>query len=119
MIIFLTILSMFFAFMLCNFSVRMLKYFHKNFKIFFCLQKVEKTAPKCCILMAVGSFFPLQPRTSFLFHKFFYPTISARISGLLAYKKLFIEYNAGVFDNLQCLIMASGILTEDQLSKIT
>ena len=72
--------------------------------------------------MAFGwFFFSLQnsPELHFRFINSFIQTISARISGLLAYKKLFIEYNAGVFDNLQCLIMASGILTEDQLSKIT
>ena len=42
-----------------------------------CPQKVEKTTPKSCILMAIGRFFlwspdcPKQPRTSFLFYKFF------------------------------------------------
>ena len=55
--------------------------------IFFCLQKVEKNTTKSCILMAVERFFlcspdcPKQPRTSFPFYKFFYPTISDRISG--------------------------------------
>jgi hypothetical protein len=49
-----------------------------------------KKKPKSCILMAVGSFYfsavptaqnsPKQPRTSFPFYKFFYPTISGRIS---------------------------------------
>ena len=43
--------------MLCNFLVQMLEYYLKNFKLFFCPQKVEKTTPKSCILMAVGSFF--------------------------------------------------------------
>ena len=55
---------------------------------FFCPQKVEKTTPKSCLLMAVGRLFfsaaptvcPKQPRTSFPFYKFFYPTISGRIS---------------------------------------
>ena len=44
---------------------------------------------------------------------------SEDVKCLLAYKKLFIEYNAEIFDNLQCLILASGILTEDQQLKIT
>ena len=43
--------------MLCNFSVRMLKYYLKNLNLFFCPQKVEKTTPKSCILMAARSFF--------------------------------------------------------------
>ena len=67
------------------------KIFMQNFKFFFFPQKVEKTTPKICILMAVGSFFFLccpnctkQPRTSFLFHKLFYPTISGRISDYTA-----------------------------------
>ena len=40
----------------------------------------------CSVLMAVGIFYlcspscPKQPRTSFPFYKFFYPTISAKIS---------------------------------------
>ena len=61
----------------------------------FCPQKIEKTTPKSCILMAVGSFFlcstacPKQRRTSFPFYKSFYPTISARIS----------EYNAHLIRN--------------------
>ena len=70
--------------MLCNFLERMLKCFKKNLKNFFCPQKVEKTTPKSCILMEVGIFFSLQPRlpkTAFPFYKFFYPTISGRISG--------------------------------------
>ena len=46
----------------CNFLERMLKYVLKNLKFFFCPQKVEKNTPKSCILMAVGSFFTLQPR---------------------------------------------------------
>ena len=37
------------------------KYFYKNLKKYFCPQKVEKTTPKSCILMAVGRFFSLQP----------------------------------------------------------
>ena len=66
--------------------MRILKYLLKNLKMFFCPQKVEKTTPKSCILMAVGRFSaaqnsPEQPRTSFPFYKFFYPTISGRISG--------------------------------------
>ena len=66
------------SFILCNFLVRM----------FSCPQKVQKTNPKSCILMAVGSFFlcspdcPKQSRTSFQFHKFFYPIVSAKVSGL-------------------------------------
>ena len=45
------------SFLLCNFLVRMLKYFLKNSKTFFCPQKVEKTTSKSCILMAVVRFF--------------------------------------------------------------
>ena len=44
--------NIFFAFMLCNFLVRMLNF---SFNLmFFC--PVEKTTPKSCIVMAVGSF---------------------------------------------------------------
>ena len=50
------------SFILCNFLVRILKYLLKNLKMFFCPQKVEKNTSKSCILMAVGSFFSLQPR---------------------------------------------------------
>ena len=74
-------------FIWCNFQCGCKNIFKKNFN-FFCPHKVEKTTPKSCILMAVGSFFflcspayPKQPRTSFLFHKFFYTIISARITG--------------------------------------
>jgi len=35
---------------LCNFAMRLLKIFKKNFKLFFCPQKVEKTTPKSSIL---------------------------------------------------------------------
>ena len=52
-----------------------------------CSQKVEKTSQKSCTLVAVGRVFflcspdcPEQPRTSFLFYRLFYPTISGRIS---------------------------------------
>ena len=81
------------SFILCNFLVRMLKCFLKK-KYFFCPQKVEKTTPKICILMAVGSFFPCspdcpkQPRTSFPFYNFFYPTISGGISVTINLKKV-------------------------------
>jgi hypothetical protein len=50
--------------------------------------------------MAVGSFFPLQPdcpkqpRTSFPFYKFFYPTISGRISA----KMQLFSYSEHNFD---------------------
>ena len=37
------------------------KTFFKIFLEFFCPQKVEKTTPKSCILMAVGSFFSAAP----------------------------------------------------------
>ena len=61
---------------------------NKNLKFFLCPQKVEKPTPKSCRLMAVGSCCfslcspdcPKQPRTSFPFYKFFYPTISCKIS---------------------------------------
>ena len=43
--------------MLCNFSVRMLKYFLKNSKKFFANKKLKKNTPKTCILMAVGRVF--------------------------------------------------------------
>ena len=36
--------------LLCNFSMRLLKYFWKKFQHFFCHQKVEKTTPKSSIL---------------------------------------------------------------------
>ena len=58
-----------------------------DFKNFFCPQKIKKTTWKSCLLMAVGSVSflcspdcPKQPRTSFPFYKFFYPTILCRIS---------------------------------------
>ena len=38
------------------------KIFLKKLKKNFCPQKVEKTTSKSCLLMAVGSFFSLQPR---------------------------------------------------------
>ena len=72
--------------MLCNFSVQMIKFLIFFLESYFCPQKVEKTTPKSCLLMAVGSFFlcspdcPKQPRTSFPLYKFFYTTISAKIS---------------------------------------
>ena len=70
--------------LLCNFSIRLLKYFLKILKKIFCPQKVEKTTSKCCILMTVGSGFflcsPELPRTSFPFYKFFYPIVSAKVS---------------------------------------
>jgi hypothetical protein len=47
----------FLAFILCNFSVRMLKKFENKLKYFFAHKKLKKTTPKSCILMAVGSFF--------------------------------------------------------------
>ena len=53
----------------------------------FCPQKVEKKHPKKLHIWQLGGFFlcspdcPKQPRTSFPFYKFFYPTISGRISG--------------------------------------
>ena len=74
-------LYMLLSFTLCNFLVRILKWFKKKKN---CQQKVEKATPKCCILMAVGRFFSLQPRlpktaqTSFLFYKLFYPIVSAK-----------------------------------------
>ena len=60
---------------LCNFSVRTLGYFQKNFKTFFCLPKHEKTALKSCSESAQALFFqycqPAQnlPKSHFLFHK--------------------------------------------------
>ena len=74
------------SFILCNFLVRMLKYFEKKLEMFFCPPKVEKTTSKSCILMEVGRFFflcshdcPKQPRTSFPFYNLFYITVSCRI----------------------------------------
>ena len=43
-------------FIWCNFQCGCKNIFKKNFN-FFCPHKVEKTTPKSCILMAVGSFF--------------------------------------------------------------
>ena len=71
-----------------------------------CSQKVEKTSQKSCTLVAVGRVFflcspdcPKQPRTSFLFYKFFYSTISGRISGL----------HFGIVSFLSCLKTAENL----------
>ena len=69
--------------MLCNFSVRMIKYFLKKFNFFFCPQKVEKTTPKSCLLMAVGRVFfssaqtaQNSPELHFRFiNSFFHPSL--------------------------------------------
>ena len=104
-------------FLLRNFLVGMLKYFKKKKKNFF-PQKVEKTTPKHCILLAVGSFFSLcspdcskQPRTSFPFYNFFYPIISGRISAYLAQHCEFDVSSAQqkqVTLNSYCLIVPFG-----------
>ena len=70
--------DIFFAFMLCNFSVRMPTHF--------CPQKVEKKHPKKCHIYGRWDFFfsvapTAQNSRLFPFYKFFYPTISGRISG--------------------------------------
>ena len=44
-----------------NFSMWMLKYFLKNFKIVFCPQKVEKTTLKSCSEFLKSTFFSLLP----------------------------------------------------------
>ena len=78
---------MFLTFILYNFSVRTLKYFQKNLKINFCPQKLGTPPQKVAYLWQLGVVFlcspdcPKQPRTSFPFYNFFYPTISCRISG--------------------------------------
>ena len=74
---------MFFAFMLCNFSVRMLK------SIFFFAHKILKKPPQKVaylwqlevVFFLCSPDFPKQPRTSFPFYKFFDTTILCRISG--------------------------------------
>ena len=48
------------SFILCNFLVRMLKYFLTRFDFFFAHKKLKKN-PKSSILMAVGRFFSQQP----------------------------------------------------------
>ena len=69
-----------------NFSVRTLGYFLKRLKLFFDLENIKKNTPKSCILWQLGVFFlcstdcPKQPRASFPFYIFFYPSISCRIS---------------------------------------
>ena len=72
--------------MLCNFSVRMLKYSLNFFIYFFAHKKLKKTTQKVAYLWQLGVVFlcspdcPKQPRTSFPFHKFFYPIVSAKVS---------------------------------------
>ena len=72
--------------MLCNFSVRMLKYFLKIKKKIFAHKKLKKPPQKVAYLWQLGGFFLYspdcrkQPRTSFPFYKFFYPVVSAKVS---------------------------------------
>ena len=73
--------------MLCNFSVRMLKYiFLKILNFFLPTKKLKKTPRKFAYLCQLGGFFlcspdcTKKPRTSFSFYKLFYTTISCRIS---------------------------------------
>ena len=72
--------------MLCNFSVRMLKYFLKNWKKKL-PSKNWKNHPKKLHYCDNWDFFffaahcPKHPRTSFLFYRFFYPIVSAKVSG--------------------------------------
>ena len=53
---------------------------------FFDLENIKKPPQKVAYLWQLGGFFlcspdcPKQPKTSFPFHKFFYTTISCRIS---------------------------------------
>ena len=78
----------FLNFILCNFSVRTLGCFTKHLNILFYLKKLKKTPKKVAYLwqssweyFLCSPDFPKQPRTSFLFYKFFYLIISGRISG--------------------------------------
>ena len=54
---------------------------------FFVHKKLKKTPQKVAYLWQLGSFFlcspdwPKQPRTRFPFYKFFYPIVSAKVSG--------------------------------------
>ena len=70
--------------LLCNFSMQTLKYF----EFFFTHKKLKKPPQKVAYLWQLGVFFlcspacPKQPKTSFLFYKFFYSSILCRISGL-------------------------------------
>ena len=48
-------------YILCNFLVRTLQCFHKNFNFFFCPQKVEKTTHKSCSEKLKSTFFSLLP----------------------------------------------------------
>ena len=68
---------------ICNFLVRMLRYIEKNLKMFFPHKNLKKASQKVAYLWQLGVFFlyPKQPRTSFLFYKFFYPIVSAKVFG--------------------------------------
>ena len=60
--------------------------FNEDTKMFFAHKKLKKPPQKVGYLWQLGGFFlcspdcPKQPRTSFPIYKFFYPTISGRIS---------------------------------------
>jgi hypothetical protein len=74
------------SFILCNFLVRILRYFLKNLKGFFAHKELKKPSQKVAYLWQLRGFFlcspdcPKQPRTSFPFYKLFYPIISAKVS---------------------------------------
>ena len=69
--------------------------FLKKFQIiFFALKKLKKPPQKAAYLWQLGVFSlcspdcPKQPRTSFAFYEFFYPIVSAKVSGPLERHRL-------------------------------
>ena len=59
--------------MLCNFSVRTLQYLKEKYIFFFATQKVEKTTPKSCILMATDKRTDVWSRPSCIYTQIFSP----------------------------------------------
>ena len=78
----------FFTFFLCNFSVRTLWCFQKNFKNFFLTPKKWKNRPKKLLIIGPDPFLRQsspghspQPRSSFPFYKRPNPNVSLLVSG--------------------------------------
>ena len=73
--------------------------------MFFCPQKVEKTTSKSCTLIEV--FFLCSPDctkppiTSFPFYKFFYPIVSAKVSGPRSYRTQNLVLVLQMWENLE------------------
>ena len=76
------------TFILCNFSVRTLKYFQKNFKLIFCTQKLKKNGPQKLLIIGPDPFIPQsspghspQPKIDSPYHEISGPDICSLICG--------------------------------------